>query len=268
MLLTEHLVEGVDVWINTPRRPWEACGTSGMKVLVNGGINLSELDGWWAEAYTPEVGWALGDGQEHGNDPAWDAAEADTLYTLLEREVIPEFFARDAEGIPTAWIARMRNSMARLTARFSAARAVCEYTEQHYLPGAAAYRQRAENNGAAGRQIVDWRRLLDTQWGGVRLGEVRVETAGHEYTFEVQVYFRDLNPDSAIVELYANGVAGGGLVRQAMQRVRALSGESGAFAYRGSVSSVRPSEDYTVRVIPRHCGVAVPLEAPRILWQH
>ena len=84
MLLTEHLVQGVDVWINTPRRPWEACGTSGMKVLVNGGLNLSELDGWWAEAYTPEVGWALGDGQEHGDDPAWDAAEAEALYELLE----------------------------------------------------------------------------------------------------------------------------------------------------------------------------------------
>ena len=92
MLLTEHLVQGVDVWINTPRRPWEACGTSGMKVLVNGGINLSELDGWWAEAYTPEVGWALGDGQEHGDDPAWDAVEAEALYDLLEREVIPEFY--------------------------------------------------------------------------------------------------------------------------------------------------------------------------------
>ncbi len=92
MLLTEQLVQGVDVWLNTPRRPWEACGTSGMKVLVNGGINLSELDGWWAEAYTPEVGWALGDGQEHGDDPAWDAAEAEALYDLLEREVIPEFY--------------------------------------------------------------------------------------------------------------------------------------------------------------------------------
>ena len=115
MLLTEHLVQGVDVWINTPRRPWEASGTSGMKVLVNGGINLSELDGWWAEAYTPEVGWALGDGQEHGDDPAWDAAEAEALYDLLEREVIPEFYTRDANGIPTAWVARMRESMARLT---------------------------------------------------------------------------------------------------------------------------------------------------------
>ena len=89
MLLTGQLVQGVDVWINTPRRPWEACGTSGMKVLVNGGINLSELDGWWAEAYTPEVGWALDDGKEHGGDPAWDAAEAEALYSLLELEVVP-----------------------------------------------------------------------------------------------------------------------------------------------------------------------------------
>src|SRR5258706_12934430 len=123
MLLTEHLVQGVDIWLNTPRRPWEACGTSGMKVLVNGGINLSELDGWWAEAYTPEAGWALGDGREHGDDPAWDAAEAVTLYERLEREGIPEFYARDEHGIPTAWGAPMRESMSRVTPRFSPQRA-------------------------------------------------------------------------------------------------------------------------------------------------
>ena len=133
-------MQGVDVWINTPRRPWEASGTSGMKVLVNGGINLSELDGWWAEAYAPELGWALGDGQEHGDDPAWDAVEAEALYELLEREVIPEFYTRDDQGIPTAWVRRMRESMARLTPRFSASRAVCQYTEERYLPAAAAYR--------------------------------------------------------------------------------------------------------------------------------
>src|SRR3989475_6783287 len=137
MLLSEQLVQGVDLWINTPRRPWEASGTSGMKVLVNGGLNLSELDGWWAEAYTPEVGWAIGDGQEHGDDPAWDATEAETLYAVLEREVIPEFYARDERGIPRRWVARMRESMARLTPTFSTNRAVREYTKQHYLPAAA-----------------------------------------------------------------------------------------------------------------------------------
>jgi starch phosphorylase len=129
MQLTERLVQGVDVWLNTPRRPWEACGTSGMKVLVNGGINLSELDGWWAEAYVPDLGWALGDGQEHGSDPSWDAAEAEALYERLEREVIPEFYTRNEKGIPTAWVARMRESMARLTPRFSADRTVREYTD-------------------------------------------------------------------------------------------------------------------------------------------
>jgi starch phosphorylase len=108
MLLTEHLVQGVDVWVNTPRRPWEACGTSGMKVLVNGGLNLSELDGWWAEAYTPDVGWALGDGLDHGLDPAMDASDAGSLYDLLEQSVIPDFYERNGNGIPTAWIKRMR----------------------------------------------------------------------------------------------------------------------------------------------------------------
>ena len=100
------------------------------------------MDGWWAEAYTPEVGWALGDGQEHGDDPAWDAVEANALYDLLEREVIPEFYTRDESGIPTAWVKRMRESMARLTPHFSANRTVREYTEQYYLPAAAAYRER------------------------------------------------------------------------------------------------------------------------------
>ena len=125
---------------------WDgASGTSGMKGLVNGGLNLSELDGWWAEAYSPEVGWAIGDGREHGDDPSWDAAEAESLYVLLEKEVIPEFYARDEQGIPRGWIARMRESMARLTPAFSANRAVRQYTEEHYLSAAAAFRQRAEN---------------------------------------------------------------------------------------------------------------------------
>ena len=97
VLMAEHLVQGVDVWVNTPRRPWEASGTSGMKVLVNGGLNLSELDGWWAEAYSPEVGWAIGDGREHGDDPSWDATEAESLYAVLETEVIPEFYDRDEQ---------------------------------------------------------------------------------------------------------------------------------------------------------------------------
>ena len=267
MHLTERLVQGVDVWINTPRRPWEACGTSGMKVLVNGGINLSELDGWWAEAYTPEVGWALGDGQEHGDDPAWDAAEAEVLYDLLEREVIPEFYTRDASGIPTAWVKRMRESMARLTPRFSADRTVREYTEQHYLPAATAYHLRIANKGAIGRQMVDWQHALDRKWGSLRFGDLRVETNADHYVFEVEIFLNDLDPNAVRVELYADGINGGGAVRQEMKCARPLPDPSRPRVYHATAPATRPAKDYTARVIPQRSGAAVPLESERILWQ-
>ncbi len=266
MHLTEHLVQGVDVWINTPRRPWEASGTSGMKVLVNGGINLSELDGWWAEAYTPEVGWALGDGQEHGEDPAWDVAEAKTLYDLLEREVIPEFYTRDESGIPTAWVKRMRESMARLTPIFSANRSVREYTEQYYFPAASAYRERAADKGAIGMQVVNWRHALEQKWAALRFGEVKVETDGQRHAFQVQVYLGGLDSDSVRVELYAEAADGNGPTRQEMARGHPLADASG-FNYDAQVPATRPATDYTPRVVPYHPDAAIPLEATRILWQ-
>jgi starch phosphorylase len=267
MLLTERLVQGVDVWLNTPRRPWEACGTSGMKVLVNGGINLSELDGWWAKAYAPDLGWALGDGQEHGDDPAWDAAEAEMLYDLLESKVVPEFYTRDGQGIPTAWVTRMRESMARLTPRFSADRTVREYTERHYLPAAAAHRMRTANKGAIGRQMVDWRHSLEQKWAALRFGELKVETKSKQHVVHVQVYLNDLDPKTVRVELYADGVNGGSPVWQEMKRVGQLAGAPDGGVYSAAVSAGRPPTDYTARVMPYCDGVAIPLEDARILWQ-
>jgi starch phosphorylase len=266
MLLTGNLVQGVDVWINTPRRPWEACGTSGMKVLVNGGINLSELDGWWAEAYAPEVGWALGDGREHGDDPSWDAAEAAALYDLLEHQVIPEFYTRNEQGIPTTWINRMRESMARLTPQFSANRTVREYTEQYYIPAAAAYHERKDDKGAVGAQLVNWHNTLEQNWASLRFGEVKVVSDEGRHAFEVEVYLGDLDPNSIQVELYADGVNNGDLVRQAMTRGQQLTDASG-YIYGAQVPATRPATDYTARVIPQRNGVAVPLENTRILWQ-
>ncbi len=267
MRVTEQLVQGVDVWLNTPRRPWEACGTSGMKVLVNGGINLSELDGWWAEAYTPQVGWALGDGQEHDDDPAWDAIEANALYDLLEREVIPEFYTRDELGIPQAWVARMRDSMASLTPRFSSTRAVREYTEQYYLPAAAAYRERAADQGASGAAMVQWRRALTEKWRALRFGEVKVQTDDAQHVFEIQTYLDDLDPQAVRVELYADGRDGQAPERVQMTCVRQLVGTTNGYAYRAGVPAARAATDYTVRLIPARDGVAVPLEAAPILWQ-
>jgi starch phosphorylase len=267
MLLAEHLVQGVDVWINTPRRPWEASGTSGMKVLVNGGLNLSELDGWWAEAYTPEVGWALGDGQEHDDDSAWDAAEADALYTLLEQEVIPLFYTRDARGIPTDWVARLRESMAQLTPRFSANRTIREYTEQYYLTAATAYRKRAAHHGELGRQLLHWQYALAQHWGAVHFGHLQVETSGDQHMFQLQVYLNDLDPDAVQVELYADPLDGNIPVRQVMTRGHQLVGAVHGYVYSAQVPASRPVSDYTPRLIPCHPDAIIPLEAAQILWQ-
>jgi glycogen phosphorylase len=268
LLLAARLVQGVDLWLNTPRRPWEASGTSGMKVLVNGGLNLSELDGWWAEAYEPDVGWALGDGQEHGDDPAWDAAEAEELYRLLEEQVVPAFYTRDARGIPTAWVAKMRASMGRLTPRFSANRAVREYTETYYLPAAAAYLARAADNGALGLQLLEWRRHLATHWHEARFGAVRVETHGESHHVAVELYLGGVDGAAVRVELYADPVGDGGPPdRHPMTRTRRLAGSVNGHEYEARVPSSRDSRDYTARLIPYHPAATVPLETCEISWQ-
>ncbi len=266
MFLTEELVAGVDVWINNPRRPWEACGTSGMKVLANGGLNLSELDGWWAEAFTPQVGWALGDGSEHGDDPAWDASEADALYTILENQVVTSFYSRDANGIPAQWLAKMRESMSKLTAHFSANRTVRQYTHEYYLPAAATYNVRAANGGAPGARIVDWQDALADGWETMYFGDLCVETREGQHHFEVQVNLGGVEPGAVRVELYAD-VPDGEPFRQVMTRADKLIGGENGYVFTAQVPATRPANDYTPRIIPQLDGVAVPLEANLILWQ-
>ncbi len=262
MLMAQELVEGADLWINTPRRPWEACGTSGMKVLVNGGLNFSELDGWWAEAYSPQVGWAIGDGKDHGDDPSVDAAEAEVMYSLLEQEVIPEFYDRSSNGLPGKWLARMRESMAQLTPEFSANRAIRDYTVDHYFPGASSYRKRAANDGALGVEILQWLQKVADQWHTVRFGPVRVETHDGHHCFTVQVSPGNLLVSDIKVELYAMGS-----VLQPMTPVGKAVDSSGNITYSAQVAATRPASDYTPRIVPHHPAVAVPLEASQILWQ-
>lgn len=267
LIVAEHLVQGVDVWINTPRRPWEASGTSGMKVLVNGGLNFSELDGWWAEAFDPGLGWAIGDGREHGDDSAWDAAEAGVLYDLLEREVVPTFYTRDGSGIPAGWVTRMRESMANLTPWFSANRVVREYTERYYVPSALAYRKRAANKGMLAKELVAWKRKLTDYWHEARFGSVRVETRDKEHQFAVEVHLGRMDPESLRVELFANAQDGGEPFRQPMVRGRQLADSGDGYEYTVSVSSARPAGDFTPRLVPYHPEARAPLEAGHILWQ-
>jgi starch phosphorylase len=261
MLLTEQLVQGVDVWINTPRRPWEASGTSGMKVLVNGGLNLSELDGWWAEAYAPEVGWALGDGKEHGEDPGWDEVEALQLYELLEKQIIPEFYTRNAKNIPHNWVSRVRESMGRVTPHFSSNRVVREYTQRYYLPAAAAFRQRTKDSCAQAKNIVQWQSLLEKNWSKLQFGNVTIATKDDEHLFEVSVYVDDLDLEAIAVELFATFAV------YAMQHMGEIPDRPGWHLFRAAIPALHPASYFTPRIIPRHPDAAIPLEISSILWQ-
>ncbi len=265
MQMAQELVQGIDLWINTPRRPWEACGTSGMKVLVNGGLNFSELDGWWAEAYSPLVGWAIGDGLEHGDDPARDTLEAEAMYSLLEREVVPEFYQRDADGMPSKWVGRIRESLCQLTPEFSVGRTLRDYTKHHYLPAAAGYAQRAAKENALGAELLAFQQNIAGQWHSVRFGTVSVETHDNLHVFRVQVFPGDLPLDDLRVELYAEPL------REGESAVQAMTGKGadakGIVTYSAQVAASRAASDYTPRVVPYHPGVSVPLEASQILWQ-
>lgn len=265
MLIAEQMVQGVDLWINTPRRPWEACGTSGMKTLVNGGLNLSELDGWWAEAYMPEFGWALGDRRVHDGDAVWDAKEASELYRLLEEEVVPLFYqGRDDQGCPRGWVAKMRASMSALTPRFSSNRMLREYVERLYLPAAEFYasRQNADSN----QRLCAWRDAVAQHWDRIRFGELRISEENGCWQFSVPVYLDDLDADFIAVELFATSPDGGPDERHLMQRGDPLVGAVNSYSYDISIPKTLSAADYTPRIIPSFAGAMVPIEAPQILW--
>ncbi len=267
MLMAQELVQGADLWINAPRRPWEACGTSGMKVLVNGGLNFSERDGWWAEAYSPQVGWAIGDGLEHGDDPTLDSQEAEAMYTLLEREVVPEFYERSANGLPSRWLERVRESMARLTPEFSASRTIQEYTEKHYLPAASAYRERAAKDSALGTELLKWRYKIARDWHTVRFGAVEIKTHDGHHCFRVEVWPGNLPMSDFKVELYADPLGEHPAEIKTMTACDKPTDQKGPVTYSAQIAATRAANDYTPRIVPHHPGVAVPLEAGQILWQ-
>ena len=266
MQMAQELVKGIDLWINTPRRPWEACGTSGMKLLANGGLNISELDGWWAEAYTPDIGWAIGDGSEHGEDASWDQSEVASLYTLLEQQIVPEFYNRDSQGLPSRWLARVRESMATLTPEFSASRAIRDYANDHYLPAAAGYSARAENDGKLGLDLLQWQRSLTEQWGKLRFGEVTSETTGGQHRFRIEVLPGDLNSEHFRVELYADPDGDSGAKPEVLASCKSDT-QSDMIVFSVCCSADRPATDYTARIVPSQAGASVPLEAGQILWQ-
>lgn len=264
--LAQELVQGVDVWINTPRRPWEACGTSGMKVLVNGGLNCSILDGWWDEAYEPSVGWSIGDGSGGPVQEA-DARDAADLYQVLENKIVPEFYDRDQEGLPRAWLRRIRESMSRLTPLFGGARMMRDYVENVYFPLARAVRVRSKDNFAAARTMNAWWRALNRQWPSLHIGNPTISQSGTAWHVAVPIVLGDVLPSSVSAELFADATAELAPEVIVLHQERTIAGATNGYIYAGTIETSRRIEDYTIRVVARHADAFLPTEMPLIAWQ-
>jgi len=205
--VSQYLVQGADVWLNTPRRPLEACGTSGMKATANGGLNLSVLDGWWDEAYSLDNGWAIGSGEEYEDKEYQDEVESRNAYDLLEKEVAPLFYARGEDGLPREWIAKMKRSMGDLCKVFNSHRMVEEYTRKCYAPSTLNCIALSEHEFEKAKQLAKWRQKIMTHWSDIRVKEVTTDspftrTSGEGVQVFAKVALGGLDPGDVRVELY------------------------------------------------------------------
>jgi len=260
-----RLVAGVDVWLNTPRYPLEASGTSGMKVLANGGLNLSELDGWWAEAYDPAVGWAVG--APAGEHPD-DAAEAEQLYRLLETEVIPTYYERDETGLPRGWLTRVRASMTRLTPRFSSNRMVSEYVEEHYLPADARAAMLGAQHGAPAVAAAARRTRIRAAWSAIEVGAPIVRGPDSGDRVVVSVRLGELAPADVVGQLYREPIGdeeAGSVILEMRPGRRNRDGRVDFSLSLGNLSA--PLDAYTARILPREAAELGPVALPLITWQ-
>ena len=274
MQVARALVQGVDLWLNNPRRPHEASGTSGMKVVPNGGLNCSILDGWWDEGYEPGVGWAIGDRSEVGDEGHQDWLDSRSLYHLLENEIAPVFYHRIESGVPRGWLDMVRKSMMSLGPQFSNNRMVREYAELYYMPSSQAYRHLAEGKLDSAYKVLGWRDRVKSSWRSVRVANVEdnatiANPIGKEISVRAYVELGGLTPTDVRVEAVVGKIGPNRELTNTHVTVLATSGKDGErYVYDGSVKCDIPGhQGYTVRVVPFHSDISVPSELNLIAWE-
>jgi starch phosphorylase len=237
-----------------------------MKVLVNGGLNCSILDGWWDEVYQEDVGWSIGDGKG-GEAAEVDARDLASLYDTLEQKIVPEFYDRDATGLPRAWVGRIRRSMSLLTPQFASTNMVREYVEKAYLPMAKVQRARWADGCALAKAMSEWSGTLQRRWSSLHVGEPIVVAADGRWRFSVHVFGGDLPLASVRVELFADERQKASAEVIVLHQEHAIPGTTNGYIYAGEVEAARPAQDYTVRIVPYHPAAQIPMELPLITWQ-
>ena len=275
MAVARYLYQGVDVWLNTPLRPREASGTSGMKSAANGGLNLSVLDGWWDEAYSPEVGWAIGRRETYQDRDYQDQIEAEALYGLLEKEIAPMFYQRDEHRLPQRWIAKIKNSLQSLCPFFNTHRMVSEYTEKFYLPVFNHFQRFTADGMEKATDLAAWKSRLREHWSEVQVvnlltGNIAEVEVGENFQVQAQIQLGSLDPEDVTAELYWGPVNPQGEI--ARGRCAPLSLESRSkkdvYLYQTQVTAEESSglHGYTVRILPHHPDLETPFIPGLITW--
>lgn len=268
-----YLVQGVDVWLNNPRRPLEASGTSGMKVSANGGLNLSILDGWWCEGYAGDNGFAIGAGEEYSDTGYQDQVEGRAALDLLEKEIVPLFYTRGNDGVPRGWVRMMKRAIASLAPAYSTGRMVAEYASRIYLPSAERWGRLMANEQTRARELASWRLSTRRGWGAVKVQEVSVEGAeprqvGGVLRVQAKVALGNLTPNDVLVELFYGTVDNAGDIPRPHTATMTLGeGTGGVFTYRVAVEcKASGQQGYGVRVLPQHADLPHPHEPGLICW--
>ncbi len=259
MCVASYLVQGVDIWLNTPRRPLEASGTSGMKAAANGALNLSVLDGWWDEAYTPDIGWAIGSGEEYEDSGYQDTVESNALYDVLEKDIVPLFYDTGPDGLPRKWIKKMKASMSNLLPVFNTNRMVHQYFSECYRPAAKRYNYLIADNSAKARELALWKQKVIDNWDGIGIEQIDSDgsgsfTVGDNLQVTARIKLGKLCPEDVAVELYVGTVdASGSLVNAVPVRMKGKGKKADSHIFEGIVTFAGSGKNgYSLRIIPNH----------------
>ena len=273
MNVARYMVQGSDVWLNNPRRPLEACGTSGMKAAANGALNMSVLDGWWAEGYQTGVGWAIGSGEEYENSDYQDQVEGQAIYDLLERYVVPLFYERGRDNLPRGWTGMMRNSMCTLAARFNSHRMVQDYVHRFYVPSALNWKRIGLNGFEGARQLNSWADRMRANWSQLQVLDKRADTGkgiqvGQTLRVEVRIRLGVLSPKDLAVDIYYGPVdSKADLLDRETIPLQDFTQEEKGMVFRGEIPCQEVGRfGFRVRVLPSHPLLVNPYSLGLILW--
>jgi starch phosphorylase len=274
MSIARAMVQGVDVWLNNPRRPLEASGTSGMKVACNGGLNFSVLDGWWVEGYRGDNGWAIGAGEEYTDLNYEDNVESRAIYEVFEEEIVPLFYRRETDGVPREWVKRMKHSIASNTAVFNSNRMLTEYLTRMYQPAQARYERLGAADLEAAAELARWRRRVLDAWSAVQVESVNLPppdplVVGETLAITAQVALGELTPADVDVQLYYGPLDAHGAIGRSRVQPLVSNGHStnGTVDFSGMIPcTVSGQFGYSVRVLPRHPDLPSSFEPGLVSW--